>query len=66
MNKVEQWFSILQRKRFKIADFASIEDLRDKIYLFIDQWNHRAHAFQWTTKSVAKVMAYAQPLKEAA
>ena len=66
MNQIEQWFSILQRKRFKIPDFASIEDLHDKIYLHIEQWNHRAHPFKWTTKSVAKVMAYADPLKEAA
>ena len=66
MNQVEQWFSILQRKRFKIPNFASIEELRDKIYLYIDQWNSRAHPFKWTTKSVAKVMAYAEPLKEAA
>jgi transposase len=66
MNQVEQWFSILQRKRFTIADFESIEDLRDKIYLFMDQWNDRAHPFKWTTKSVAKVMALADSLKEAA
>jgi transposase len=66
MNQVEQWFSILQRKRFKIADFATIEDLRDKIYGFITQWNKRAHPFKWTTKSVAKIMAYADPHKEAA
>jgi transposase len=66
MNQVEQWFSILQRKRFKIPDFSSIEDLRDKAYLYIEQWNQRAHPFKWTTKSVAKVMAYTEPLKEAA
>jgi hypothetical protein len=66
MNQVEQWFSILQRKRFKIADFASINDLRDKLYQFIEQWNVRAHPFKWTTKSVAKIMAYAEPLKAAA
>lgn len=66
MNQVEQWFSILQRKRFKIPNFESIEDLRDKIYLYIEHWNHRAHPFKWTTKSVAKVMAYAKPLKDAA
>jgi transposase len=66
MNQVEQWFSILQRKRFKIPDFASIEDLRDKIYLHIDQWNQRAHPFKWTTKSVAKVMACPLTIKEAA
>lgn len=66
MNQVEQWFSILKRKRLKIANFASIEDLRDKIYLFIKQWNHRAHPFKWTTKSVARIMAHVEPLKEAA
>jgi transposase len=66
MNQVEQWFSILQRKRLKVPNFPSIEDLRDKIYLYIDQWNQKAHPFKWTTKSVAKVMAYAEPLKEAA
>jgi transposase len=66
MNQVEQWFSILQRKRFKIADFASIEDLRDKLYKFIEQWNSTAHPFKWTTKSVAKVMAYADPIQATA
>jgi len=30
MNQVEQWFSILQRKRFKITDFESKNDLRKK------------------------------------
>lgn len=66
MNQVEQWFSILQRKRFKISNFASPEDLRDKVYKYIEQWNQKAHPFKWTTKSVAKIMAYAEPLKEAA
>lgn len=66
MNQVEQWFSVLQRKRFKIADFDSISDLRDKLYSYIEQWNSKAHPFKWTTKSVAKIMAYAEPLKEAA
>jgi transposase len=66
MNQVEQWFSIFKRKRFKIANFTSIEDLRDKIYLYIEKWNRTAHPFKWTTKSVTKIMAYAAPLKEAA
>lgn len=65
INQVEQWFSILQRKRFRIADFASKTDLRIKIEQFVTQWNHRAHPFNWTTKSVAKVMADAE-LKQAA
>lgn len=65
MNQVEQWFSILQRKRFRIADFSSKADLAVKLDQFIAQWNERAHPFNWSTKSVAKVMADA-PLKMAA
>ena len=65
MNQVEQWFSILQRKRFRISDFASKSDLRIKIDQFIQEWNERAHPFNWTSKSVAKVMADA-PLPRAA
>lgn len=61
MNQVEQWFSILQRKRFRIADFLSKSDLAAKITQFITEWNQRAHPFNWTTKSVAKVMADAPP-----
>lgn len=57
MNQVEQWFSILQRKRFRIVDFPSKIVLREKIYQFIEEWNHHAHPFNWTTKSVARVMA---------
>ncbi len=59
MNQIEQWFSILQRKRFRIVDFKSKIDLQKKIYQFIDEWNQRAHPFNWTKKSVAKVMAEA-------
>lgn len=59
MNQIEQWFSILQRKRFRIVDFASKEDLGAKIMQFIDEWNEHAHPFNWTTKSVAKIMAEA-------
>jgi transposase len=65
MNQVEQWFSILQRKRFRVADFASKEDMQVKIMQFIAEWNQHAHPFHWSTKSVAKVMADA-PMKKAA
>ena len=57
MNQVEQWFSILQLRRFRIPDFASLSDLRDKVMQFIDQWNDEAHPFNWSTKSIAKIMA---------
>jgi len=57
MNQVEQWFSILQRKRFRIVDFESKAALAVKIEQFIAEWNQRAHPFNWSTKSVAKIMA---------
>ena len=57
MNQVEQWFSILQRKRLTIADFADKAELANQLMRFIAQWNEHAHPFNWTTKSVAKVMA---------
>jgi transposase len=66
MNQVEQWFSILQRKRLAIADFASKAALADKLLQFVAQWNEQAHPFNWTTKSVAKVMAKCQPVGTAA
>ena len=61
MNQVEQWFSILQRKRLAIVDFASKAELAEKLQQFITQWNEQAHPFNWTKKSVAKVMAKCQP-----
>ena len=68
MNQVEQWFGILQRKRFGIADFASKSDLKDKIMQFITQWNRYAQPFNWTRRSFDKVLAKAeqQTLKAAA
>jgi transposase len=59
MNHVEQWFSIRPRTRFSIVDVESKDHLRAKIDQFIDEWNQPAHPFNWSTKSVAKVMAEA-------
>src|SRR5262249_16809004 len=61
MNQVKQWFSILQRKRLVIADFASKADLAERLEAFIRQWNEVAHPFAWSTKSVAKIMAKCEP-----
>jgi transposase len=61
LNQVEQWFSILQRKRLRIVDCASKADLQAKLMPFIAEWNEVVHPFNWTTKSVAKVMADAIP-----
>jgi len=57
MNQAEQWFSILQRKRLRIADFADKAALAERLAAFIDEWNQVAHPFNWSTKSVAKIMA---------
>jgi transposase len=57
MNQVEQWFSILQRKRLAIADFADKEHLAERLHAFVKEWNQHAHPFNWTRKSVTKIMA---------
>ena len=57
MNQVEQWFSILRRKRLRVVDFADKTDLAAKLMAFIREWNERAHTFNWTAKSFEKVLA---------
>lgn len=56
MNQIEQWFSILQRKRLVAPNFADLQDLDDKIAAFIDEWNQEAHPFRWTAKSFKKIL----------
>ena len=46
-----------RRKRLRIADFAGKERLAERLMAFIREWNEIAHPFNWTSKSVAKVMA---------
>ena len=57
MNQVEQWFSILQRKRLRISDFADLESLADRLMTFVAEWNAQAHPFNWSTRSASKIMA---------
>jgi transposase len=67
MNQIEQWFSILVRKRLKIADFASKAHLKERLEAFIREWNERSHAFRWTAKSFEKILAKCeQPMLQAA
>lgn len=56
MNQVEQWFSVLQRKRLRAPNFADLADLEARILAFIDEWNECAHPFAWTTRSFDKVL----------
>lgn len=57
MNQVEQWFSILQRKRVGVADFEGLDDLAHKIETFIAEWNTAAHPFAWTRRSFDRILA---------
>lgn len=60
MNQVEQWFSILQRKRLRIPNFENLKDLAAKIAQFIAQWNEVAEPFGWRKESFAKVLEKAE------
>lgn len=55
---------VQQRQRLRMVDFASKEDLHAKLLRFIVEWNEHAHPFNWSTPSVAKIMA-AAPTKAA-
>jgi len=57
MNQVEQWVSIVQRKRLRIADCTNKAHVAERVMAFIAEWHEPAHPCQWSTKSVAKVMA---------
>jgi len=52
-----QWFSIIQRKRLRIVNFALLAHLEDRRLALITHGNARAHPFHWSSTSVANVMA---------
>ncbi len=60
MNQVEQWFSILTRKRLAIPNFPDTTVLASKIQQFIQEWNAVAKPFDWTPASFAKILAKAE------
>jgi transposase len=66
MNQVEQWFSILQRKRLVAPNFRDLNDLEAKLLAFIAEWNAVAHPFAWTPKSFEKVLAKSDVASKAA
>lgn len=67
LNQVEQWFSILQRKLLRHPNFADLVALGKALEAFIAHWNRFAHPFNWTTRSITKVMAKCQlPLEASA
>ena len=67
MNQIEQWFSILQRKRLSAPNFSNVEELERRILDFIAEWNAAAHPFWWSEASFAKVLGKADtPIPAAA
>ena len=57
MNPVEQWFSILRRKRLRSPNFPDLAALQHAIHQFIAEWNEIAHPFRWTAASFEKILA---------
>lgn len=48
LNQIELWFSILVRRVLKRGNFASLDELRDRILAFIAYFNQTATPLKWT------------------
>jgi transposase len=49
LSQVEIWFSFLSRDVLRRGNFTSKQDLRNKVYDYIDDYDrYRAHPFKWT------------------
>jgi hypothetical protein len=54
LNQIEIWLSILVRKLLKRGSFTSVQDLRAKVFAFIDYYNRTmAKPFKWTYQGKA-------------
>lgn len=52
MNQIEIWFGIINRKLLKRKSYLSVEELKESIRKFIEQYNLTAHPFKWTYAGV--------------
>lgn len=52
MNQIEIWFSIITRRLLKRKSYRSIEELKESILRFIEQYNVMAKPFKWTYKGM--------------
>jgi transposase len=49
LNQIEIWFGVLSRRVLRRGDFASVEELRQRILTYIAYYNtHFAHPYEWT------------------
>ncbi len=54
MNQIEIWFSILVRKVLKRGNFKSVDDLKRKVFAFIEYYNRTmVKPFKWTYQGKA-------------
>ena len=52
MNQIEIWFGIINRKLLKRKSYTSMEELKESIQRFIEQYDLAAHPFKWTYTGV--------------
>ena len=48
LNQVELFFSILERRLLRRGEFASVDELAERVMAFIKDYNRRAAPFRWT------------------
>jgi len=48
LNQVEIWFNIITQKAIRRGTFRSVKALKDKIQLFVDNYNPSSKPFMWT------------------
>jgi hypothetical protein len=49
--------------KFCFTNFADKKSLAEQLQAYINQWNAIAHPFNWTSQSVAKVIAKCETLQ---
>ncbi len=47
----------ITKEKMLIADFKDKAHLAERLLAFVKEWNEQAHPFQWTKKSVAKIIS---------
>lgn len=52
MNQIEIWFGIINRRLLKRKSYRSVEELKESILRFIEQYNITAKPFKWTYKGI--------------
>ena len=52
MNQIEIWFGIIRRKLLNHKSYSSVDELKQSIRRFIEQYNLTAHPFKWTYAGV--------------